>query len=46
MKVRLDFEELELMDPDSSGNCRVDYLQVNIISFQLHKHGKPKNNEI
>jgi len=27
-QVRLDFEELVLMDPDETGNCRVDYLQL------------------
>ncbi|XP_023335615.1 uncharacterized protein LOC111706897 [Eurytemora carolleeae] len=27
-QVRLDLEELVLMDPDESGNCRIDYLQL------------------
>ena len=34
MQVRLDFEDLNLMDPDETGNCRVDYLQVRLTNNQ------------
>ena len=34
LQVRLDFEELVLMDPDENGNCRVDYLQVNCVFLE------------
>ena len=27
-QVRLNFEEVELLDPDSTGNCRTDYMHV------------------
>ena len=27
-QVRLNFEEVELLDPDATGACRTDYMQV------------------
>ena len=31
-QVRLNFEEVELLDPDGTGNCRTDYMHVGATS--------------